>query len=61
VEHELSIRFYDRLVKYEFGELDEVSRAYAVTTHESRPVALMICMRLSLRSAAFVVAAINAK
>jgi exodeoxyribonuclease V alpha subunit len=36
VEQELSIRFDDRLVKYEFGELDEVSLAYAVTIHKSQ-------------------------
>jgi exodeoxyribonuclease V alpha subunit len=34
VEQELSIRFDDRLVKYDFGELDEVSLAYAVTIHK---------------------------
>jgi exodeoxyribonuclease V alpha subunit len=33
---ELSIRFDDRLVTYEFGELDEVSLAYAVTIHKSQ-------------------------
>ncbi len=31
VEHEVSIKFDDRLVTYDFGELDEVSLAYAVT------------------------------
>ena len=36
VEQELSIRFDDRLVEYEFGELDEVSLAYAVTIHKSQ-------------------------
>jgi exodeoxyribonuclease V alpha subunit len=36
VEQELSIRFDDRLVKYDFGELDEVSLAYAVTIHKSQ-------------------------
>jgi len=36
VEQELSIRFDDRLVQYEFGELDEVSLAYAVTIHKSQ-------------------------
>jgi exodeoxyribonuclease V alpha subunit len=36
VEQELSIQFDDRLVQYEFGELDEVSLAYAVTIHKSQ-------------------------
>jgi len=36
VEQELSIRFDDRLVAYDFGELDEVSLAYAVTIHKSQ-------------------------
>jgi exodeoxyribonuclease V alpha subunit len=36
VEQELSIRFDDRLVTYDFGELDEVSLAYAVTIHKSQ-------------------------
>jgi exodeoxyribonuclease V alpha subunit len=36
VEQELSIRFDDRLVKYDFGELDEISLAYAVTIHKSQ-------------------------
>jgi exodeoxyribonuclease V alpha subunit len=36
VEQELSIRFDDRLVNYDFGELDEVSLAYAVTIHKSQ-------------------------
>jgi exodeoxyribonuclease V alpha subunit len=36
VEQELSIRFDDRLVPYEFGELDEVSLAYAVTIHKAQ-------------------------
>jgi exodeoxyribonuclease V alpha subunit len=36
VEQELWIRFDDRLVKYDFGELDEVSLAYAVTIHKSQ-------------------------
>jgi exodeoxyribonuclease V alpha subunit len=35
-EQELSIRYDDRLVEYEFGELDEVSLAYAVTIHKSQ-------------------------
>jgi exodeoxyribonuclease V alpha subunit len=36
VEQELAIRFDDRLVQYEFGELDEVSLAYAVTIHKAQ-------------------------
>jgi exodeoxyribonuclease V alpha subunit len=35
-EHEVSIRFDERSVKYDFGELDEVSLAYAVTIHKSQ-------------------------
>jgi len=30
------VRFDDRLVTYDFGELDEVSLAYAVTIHKSQ-------------------------
>src|ERR1700741_5219122 len=36
VERQLAIRFDDRIVKYDFGELDEVSLAYAVTIHKSQ-------------------------
>ena len=36
IEQELSIRFDDRQVQYEFGELDEVSLAYAATIHKSQ-------------------------
>ena len=36
VEQEVSIRFEDRLVTYDYGELDEVSLAYAVTIHKSQ-------------------------
>jgi exodeoxyribonuclease V alpha subunit len=36
VEQELSIRFDDRLVVYDYGELDEVSLAYAVTIHKAQ-------------------------
>jgi exodeoxyribonuclease V alpha subunit len=36
VEQELSIRFDDWLVTYDFGELDEVSLAYAVTIHKAQ-------------------------
>src|SRR5208337_5243139 len=36
VEHEVTIRFDDRLVNYDFGELDEVALAYAITIHKSQ-------------------------
>ena len=36
VEQQVAIRFDDRIVKYDFGELDEVSLAYAVTIHKSQ-------------------------
>jgi exodeoxyribonuclease V alpha subunit len=36
VEHEVVIRFDDRRVSYDFGELDEVGLAYAVTIHKSQ-------------------------
>jgi exodeoxyribonuclease V alpha subunit len=36
IEQEVSIRFDDRLVKYDYGELDEVSLAYAVSIHKSQ-------------------------
>jgi exodeoxyribonuclease V alpha subunit len=36
IEHEVSIRFDSRLVTYDFGELDELSLAYAVTIHKSQ-------------------------
>jgi exodeoxyribonuclease V alpha subunit len=36
VEQKVSIRFDDRLVEYDFGELDEVSLAYAVTIHKAQ-------------------------
>ena len=36
VEQEVTIRVDDRLVKYDFGELDEVSLAYAVSIHKSQ-------------------------
>jgi exodeoxyribonuclease V alpha subunit len=35
-ERELTIRFDDRDVVYDFGELDEVSLAYAITIHKSQ-------------------------
>ena len=36
VEQEVSIRFDERLVTYDYGELDEVSLAYAVTIHKAQ-------------------------
>jgi exodeoxyribonuclease V alpha subunit len=36
LERELTIRFDSRQVKYDFGELDEVSLAYATTIHKSQ-------------------------
>jgi exodeoxyribonuclease V alpha subunit len=36
VEQQVAIRFDDRVVRYDFGELDEVSLAYAVTIHKSQ-------------------------
>jgi exodeoxyribonuclease V alpha subunit len=36
VDHEVTIRFDERLVKYDFGELDEVALAYAITIHKSQ-------------------------
>lgn len=36
VAQELTVRFDPRLVKYDFGELDEVSLAYAITVHKSQ-------------------------
>ena len=36
VEQELSIRFDERLVVYDYGEMDEVSLAYAVTIHKAQ-------------------------
>ena len=36
VEHHVMVRFDDRSVKYDFGELDEVALAYAVTIHKSQ-------------------------
>jgi ATP-dependent exoDNAse (exonuclease V) alpha subunit len=36
LEHEVTIRFDERLVKYDFGELDEVAPAYAITIHKSQ-------------------------
>jgi exodeoxyribonuclease V alpha subunit len=36
VEREVSIRFDQREVVYDFGELDEISLAYAITIHKSQ-------------------------
>src|ERR1700676_1542546 len=36
VEQEVAIRFDDRPLKYDFGELDEVSLAYAISIHKSQ-------------------------
>src|SRR5207237_2918314 len=35
-EQELAIRFDDRDIAYDFGELDEISLAYAITIHKSQ-------------------------
>jgi exodeoxyribonuclease V alpha subunit len=35
-EQELVVRFGDRSVQYEFGELDELVLAYAITVHKSQ-------------------------
>jgi exodeoxyribonuclease V alpha subunit len=36
VDQELAVRFDDRLVAYDFGELDEIGLAYAITIHKSQ-------------------------
>jgi exodeoxyribonuclease V alpha subunit len=36
VEREVTIRFDQREVAYDFGELDEVALAYAITIHKSQ-------------------------
>ena len=36
VEQEVFVRYDDRLVTYDYGELDEVSLAYAMTIHKSQ-------------------------
>ena len=36
IEHQVVVRFDDRMVKYDFGELDEVAPAYTVTIHKSQ-------------------------
>jgi exodeoxyribonuclease V alpha subunit len=36
MEREVTIRFEQREIVYEFGELDEISLAYAITIHKSQ-------------------------
>jgi exodeoxyribonuclease V alpha subunit len=36
VDQELTVRFDDRLVEYDFGELDEIGLAYAITIHKAQ-------------------------
>jgi exodeoxyribonuclease V alpha subunit len=36
VEQRIVVHFDERLVRYDFGELDEISLAYAITIHKSR-------------------------
>jgi exodeoxyribonuclease V alpha subunit len=36
VDKEVFIRYDDRLVTYDYGELDEISLAYAITIHKSQ-------------------------
>ncbi len=36
VEQEVAVRFDERLVKYDFGELDEIALAYAITIHKAQ-------------------------
>jgi exodeoxyribonuclease V alpha subunit len=36
VEQELTVDYDDRQIMYEFGELDEISLAYAITIHKSQ-------------------------
>ena len=36
LEHEVFVGYDDRLVTYDFGELDEVSLAYSITIHKSQ-------------------------
>jgi exodeoxyribonuclease V alpha subunit len=35
-EREVAVRFYQREVRYDYGELDELSLAYAITIHKSQ-------------------------
>jgi hypothetical protein len=43
VEQQVAIRFDDRIVKYDFGELDELPLAYAVTIHKVAGVGVPGC------------------
>jgi exodeoxyribonuclease V alpha subunit len=36
LEQQVAVRFDERLLQYDFGELDEISLAYAVTIHKSQ-------------------------
>lgn len=36
VDHVMHIRFFDRMVEYEFSELDELALAYAISIHKSQ-------------------------
>lgn len=36
VEHQVAVRCDERLVKYDFGERDEISLGYAITIHKSQ-------------------------
>jgi len=46
VEHEVVVRFDDRPVKYDFGELDEISLAYAITVHNRQGSELAVVIIL---------------
>ena len=35
-EQEVAVRFYDRLVKIDFRDLDDLTLAYAITVHKSQ-------------------------
>ena len=39
-ERELTVRFEEREVLYDFNELDELSLAYAITIHKSQGIAI---------------------
>jgi len=36
VEQQVAVRFDEKIVKYDFRELDEISLAYAITIHKSQ-------------------------
>jgi exodeoxyribonuclease V alpha subunit len=36
VEQQVAVRFDEKLVEYDFGELDEIALAYAITIHKSQ-------------------------